>query len=246
MDKAFADVSKQLRKLTEKVERIDGELQELRSAAGKDSSTQSPGTSRGRRAVLWMVRNWGKVLSGLLAFTVAWINYQQWHDAHRTFEAEQRAWLKIHFDWPDSTKPESLLHAMVTFTNIGKATITRFDGEGKAEVLPLDVGPSLTLKIPHGSVYSNIVAPGEPTEFAVEFGQTEQGALPLSQQDMDDLLRGRKYMVAYGVVEYNDQFGPHWYRFCSYKAYSDSVTKLPVAKCVGFNDIGDGHVSLDW
>jgi len=255
-------VEKELKKLKERVDWMGGQLRAIQTATSKDNSTPTDHEFM-HKVVHWVRGNWGKVLSGLLALIVAGINFsqwhdahvaleeqqQQWHDAHQTFEAEQRAWLKIHFEWPDFTNPESLTAVNVTFTNIGKATISRFDGKGLAQVLPLDVGPALTIKSLQGhGGYSNIISPGEPTTFYATFRQapTTGEDLPISPQDMDDLRQGRKYMAAYGIVQYTDQFGPHWYRFCSYKAYSDSTKRMKVGACVNFNDIGEGSASLNW
>ncbi|AXC16244.1 hypothetical protein ACPOL_7044 (plasmid) [Acidisarcina polymorpha] len=65
----------------------------------------------------------------------------------------------------------------------------------------------------------------------------------LSPKELEDLRAGRSYLAVFGIVQYFDQFGPHWYRFCAWHGYNQTVpVEFAAINCVNWNQVGDGDL----
>jgi hypothetical protein len=231
-----------LRKTIERLEQSRAEAEPKPPSISQDGYRVKKTRSRGKT-----VEKLLKYIGIAAGIVIAGVTCVQWHDLRKNFAIDEHAWVKINYDWPDLDKPDSLTSIKMTFTNIGKSPITRFDGDGVAQVRLVDAPPSLTLKVPYRTIYSNVIAPNEPLEWRIDFGDLrDHRSLPLTQEEIEGLKQGKLYLAVYGMVEYDDQFGPHWYRFCSYTTYPKATIAVRGGECVQHNSIGDGHASLNY
>lgn len=195
-------------------------------------------------------KRWNTVLQMIgipFAIGYAIVTYNQWSDSQANFKANERAWIKIQYGWPDDKEVATAYHpdwpvsGKAGLWNEGKSVITRYYGEGSFEILDAKTSPSLTLNNFHSSYIGGPMFPTEESDFPIELFD-QQARLPraFTQSEYDDLRSGKKYVAIYGYLAYADQFGVHWYQFCSWKSYTASRADFNSGECVGFNKTGDG------
>jgi hypothetical protein len=91
----------------------------------------------------------------------------------------------------------------------------------------------------HSALFTGPLFPTESTELPVELLGGDDKPRPFTQDEFDGLHSGALYLVAFGYVAYEDQFGQHWYRFCNWKSYAALRTDFHAQACVPFNQVGD-------
>jgi hypothetical protein len=182
------------------------------------------------------------------AIGYAVITWLQWKDLRHNFEADQRSWLKIEYAWPlemDTFHPDWPASAKAAMWDVGKSAITLVKGEAVFEVLDAKSSPSLSLNNFHSTYVASPLFPSEETDFLIElFNQTTQLPRAFTQEEYDGLRNGTKYVAVFGYVTYKDQFGVHWYQFCSWKSYTTVRVQVNSGECIPFNKIGDGTTNL--
>ena len=58
-------------------------------------------------------------------------------------------------------------------------------------------------------------------------------------------MNGKTYVAVFGIVAYEDQFGPHWTRFCFWKNYGGAGNiRFNAEPCTSWNTIGDVRLTF--
>jgi hypothetical protein len=187
---------------------------------------------------------WWNLLEGLGVVAViayAWITYLQWQDLRHNFEIDQRAWLKISVSHPPTleTKPAVV---RATIKNIGKSA-AKFIADAVFEVV--DVSSEPPFNVHHKTVSKSFhpLFPTEESAFQIVLWDSETtNSRGFTANEIERLTRGQAYIAIYGIIIYNDQFGPHWNRFCTWHIYwaPPGEAPVPALACEGWNALGDG------
>jgi hypothetical protein len=137
-----------------------------------------------------------------------------------------------------SDKPTSV---KATFTNVGKSIANPSWELGVMEIVKSANEPTMSLKNPYGfdKQSTSQLYPNDPGTFLMMLHDNSGKALSLNVSEVENLNSGESYIAVFGYVIYWDQFGKHWTRFCSWKAYSESHT-INAGNCTGWNTNGDG------
>lgn len=157
------------------------------------------------------------------------------NSSKRALEATDRAWIKIDVGWP--ANPNGT--AMLTVSNLGKSVAVRTQVSVWIETDDAASAPPLKENGLHGIQQWGLIFPGDKDSYPAERGQSNGTLWPFTASERSDLLSGAKYVVAYGIASYNDQFGYHWTRYCSWKLYAGSGARAE--PCTAYEAIGDGE-----
>lgn len=182
------------------------------------------------------------ILAGIVyAIVTCW----QWLDLRHNFEADERSWIQVEYAWPDliSYEPNATVQAQAHMRNVGKTPTTKIQAHGVMELVDADQSASFNIAQFHSSLYTGPVFPTQDAVFPIELFNGN-APKPFLRDEFDDLHSGKRYLVVFGYVLYDDQFGTHWSRFCSWKAYSTARTDFHIRDCVPFNQVGNGLQNL--
>jgi hypothetical protein len=188
----------------------------------------------------WKVRL--EVIAIPFAIVYAVVTCLQWRDLRQNFEAEQRAWVGAVFPWPDLVGDKAL-EMRPRFTNVGKSVISHLEVESTMEILDVHDEPSFDLGKFHSTAEMPPLFPSVEAFADTFFRDRETGdQRPFTANELRALGEGKMYLVAFGYLRYWDQFGAHWYRFCSWQPYINHVLiGVNARSCVEFNLAGDGN-----
>ncbi len=190
---------------------------------------------------------WTKISAGLLLIYVGLTVWQSISSQRslmaikNQFQVDQRAWLKIGYSWPNpvTTVPAT---TKVVFQNTGKSVVTSIYADFSFEIVKSDSPPSFSLEKRHNTTSGAPLFPSDADDSHADlFDQKTKVPRAFSSEEVQSLLAGKSYVAVYGAALYTDQFGLHWYRFCSWNAYSTISGTAAAGECVGWNRVGDGH-----
>lgn len=176
------------------------------------------------------------------------IAYDQWRDLRKDFEVDHRSWIKVTAAFPKALAPE--YEVKFTLSNVGKSVSLKWETGVAVEIVDSLEAPSFT----HGTSifyrgYAGLLFPSDIHEFIT--GRTPSAAdgsfPPLTEDEIQRLQSGSAYVAAFGVVEYTDNFGDHWTRFCTWRGYPKTGGgNYRSGPCVQWNAVGDGPSPIHW
>jgi len=251
-----SELEREVKALRNQLARLNAEIETMRQNSGHslphdstpdkpESVNTEPTVRKERPRAIEERKPWWKTalkISGVVAAIVYTVTtVVQWKDLRRNFEADERAWIKIQYGWPDlpSYQPAAIGTMKVLLANVGKSTTKRIEAHAVMEVVDGSKAPSFKLRQYHSALFSGPIFPTENTEFPVELLDQNNQPRPFTQTEFDGLQNGTLYLAVFGYVSYEDQFGVHWYRFCNWKPYVSSRTDFEAQACVPFNQVGD-------
>ena len=174
------------------------------------------------------------------AIFYAIVKYFQWSSLQTNFKVEQRAWAKIGISYPplQNTSPWVMEGSI---SNFGKSPLIHVVVEEVVEIVPAQNGPSLNLWQTRSTSKQSPIFPGDTGQFSIKlFDQQTKAPRALTEKEASDLGNGTSYMAIFGVIQYADQFGDHWERFCRH------YPKLGNAdNCITWDEMGDGYFTPD-
>jgi len=179
----------------------------------------------------------------LVAVGYGVVTYLEWRDLRRNFQAEQRSWIKIKLT-PTKWSQDTPVDLPLTLTNIGKSPITYLQADGVVEFVDANSSPSFKMKQQHANLWQmDILFPSDYSKFdEFIFDPVTKQHNPPKPSEVDGFNTGKMYIATFGLIQYFDQFGMHWYRFCEWIS-SDTIS-VPIqfqsAGCVSWNRTGDG------
>jgi hypothetical protein len=187
---------------------------------------------------------WWLILEGLaLAAGVAYavLTYLMWQDSHHNFTIDERAWMNVGINLPNTINEGTPLVAKMTVFNTGK-TVSRkillecvVSRQRNTDPVPFDYVR------PHSSHDVGMLTPSALTNLQCSSKEPDQ-VESLSKQQSDDLMSGRAYLAVYGRGSYIDIFGgAHWVQFCVWKGYFSGNGVYNAKSCTDYNDTGDGE-----
>lgn len=187
-----------------------------------------------------------EALGILFAIGYAIVTYFEWKDLRHNFEVEQRAWIKAEVNMPATLDPKDVV--VVVARNIGKSPALKFQGGVIFEVVDANRPPSF----PPGRVQmrqsaGRMIFPSDSISFESGLTPTPPDMIsqPLTPAEIRSLSSGDAYLVAFGTLVYQDQFGQHWTRFCSWKSFQIGPRDFDSGECVNWNSVGDGPVKWE-
>ena len=185
-----------------------------------------------RRWVRWL-----QVLGIIAGIAYALVTYFQWRDLRKNFRDTERAWLKIEPAWP--TSPDGSV--VLTVSNLGKSVAFRTQVNVWVEAVDQFSLPPLDEKGMHGGAEWGLIFPGDKQRLPAERNRPDgSGFWPFTESEKADVISGKMYVVAYGIATYNDAFGYHWTRYCSWKSYGNKDSAAE--PCVAYEAVGDNYV----
>lgn len=193
---------------------------------------------------MWAWKPWRRVLTvlvGLAGIAYAVVTYYQWRDLRNNFKATERAWIKV-------TAPlgplDSILPVKAVASNVGKSIALYVKVTVKFAVVPKGQSflPKKGEAIRFHERYWQSMFPSDVHPFEIWLYDVHGNERSLSTDEASAILSGASYVVAYGVVGYSDQFGPHWTRFCNWRAYASGTYMAD--PCVSYNSVGDGPTAV--
>ena len=192
---------------------------------------------------MWVWKPWKRVLTvlvGLAGIVYAFVTYWQWRDLGHNFSIDERAWIMPIYGYPKTLTPERTASATLMLKNVGKSPALRIDVIASGEIVDSKLPPPLSGRHKGGTLrLSTMAFPQvelDPTE--IFLGATER---KFTTEDLERLMSGRAYMVVFGIIQYADQFGDHWSRFCGWHSYRTEAS-YNARDCTLFNAVGDGRV----
>lgn len=190
---------------------------------------------------------WWKLWEGLGIAAVigyAGITYVQWQDLRHNFEVDQRSWLRTEYSYP--LRPNGT--AKIRVTNTGKSPAMQGFAHAVYEIVDSRKEPSFKNIRRHTISIFPILFPGVSDSIDVVVYEQPDGPISkLTDADTENLASGKTYVAIYGQVEYIDQFGRHWTRFCDWKHFSagGEGKDFRAGSCVRYNAVGDGRPPKD-
>ena len=235
--------------------RAPGEQHEA-GASPKDTSKDKSHPAGGKLPLLPQVppaprntpkpdKSWHKTLQGWkalleiaaipFAILYAVVTWFQWHDLH----IEQRAWIKAVLDWNQFPATNKV---PIQLFNVGKSPAKTPHMITRMEIVPSKSPPSFVWKfLPHLDDEFPFDFPGDShTAEPSSLVDTNLVARKLTDAEAMDIADGKAYVAVFGFVIYSDQFGEHWTRFCTWRAFSKQYSEFTARPCVQWNAVGDG------
>ena len=187
---------------------------------------------------------WLRVLEALaLAAAVAYavLTYLMWQDSHHNFTIDERAWLGIMSNMPNTVNESTPLSINITVLNTGKTVARRIYLECSVATFRNTDAVSFDYSRPHTIHDMGILS---PNGFTTGQCSTRQESIEtLHKSQVDDLVNGRAYLAIFGRGKYDDIFGgTHWVQFCVWKAYFQGTGNYNAKSCTDYGDTGDGTV----
>jgi len=154
--------------------------------------------------------------------------------ASKSFQIEQRAWLKA-----SNTAPSFAFSGVtITVENLGKIPALNTRADAFIEIVNNNQAPRFFVT-PHAGSDFTILFPGDHQTFPLALSGTGR---QFTQSEIDSFATGRAYVAIYGRLIYSDNFGKHWSLFCSWRDYSSNPNAtFDADACVAFNRVGDGE-----
>jgi hypothetical protein len=155
------------------------------------------------------------------------------------FRSQQRAYIQISGDELEKVKLTDLqrLSIPIELRNTGREYAEKISGEFVLEVLPSNMEPLFDYG--QTPVYV-VVAPMPPNStHSIDAQILKDGyVMAVSDELKEELSIGKKYIVIFGRVKYEDRFGDWWAQFCGWRPFlpPDSGTKgFAARRCVEYN-----------
>jgi hypothetical protein len=188
-----------------------------------------------------------EILGFSFAATYAIVTYLQWRDLrhnfrdqYRSFEANERSWMRVEVVWPKEIPMDGRIALKVT--NVGKSPALNTITHVAIQVVNHSVPPNFQLNGFHAMIQSSaILFPGDGGEpNPVDRDNPGGGVIGISDSEKQDLESGQSYLAVFGLTFYSDQFGDHWTRFCDWKPFTNNHSlTFSASECVRFNGVGD-------
>jgi hypothetical protein len=191
----------------------------------------------------WPWKRTLEILGLIAGIAYAVVTIVQWQDLRHNFEADERSWEKIGILWPP--QPVGISGVQVSIINFGKSVIDWSHVEARLEIIDKDKSPSLDLNQIHTFNDAAPIFPTEPVSFDIVFFDHQTGSSrAFTDAENKGLLAGQYYVAVFGAVQYHDQFGLHWYKFCNWRPYAAIHASFSAGQCVAWNSVGDGILSM--
>jgi hypothetical protein len=179
--------------------------------------------------------HWTAKAGVFLALTVAIIYFLQWrtmtdsvNTARQASEREERAWLDIQPMGDPIINADNTIVWPFHVQNTGKTPARNIAAHIFVEIVAAKSGPDLDYKKWRAT---NIALMGMiyPQQWSASLqvsrvrfkagSSTDTEDRPLEPTEHDDLVNGRSYVAAHGIVQYDDTFHvSHWKTFCTWTA----------------------------
>jgi len=190
--------------------------------------------------VSWGITPW-RILEGLgiaAAIAYAIITFCQWQDLRHNFAIDERAWIKAKVLWPVQMTDDRI---PVQVINVGKSVVDTTIMNADIEVVDRASPPSFDRSGWHSvSIFETLFPSDGDVVTVARYHRTEGGEFQLSDSEIKALTKGDSYAAVWGQINYRDQFGEHWTKFCEWKAFTDNMTQFTAASCTEYNSVGDG------
>jgi hypothetical protein len=169
----------------------------------------------------------------------ALITAVQWYDLRHNFMVDQRAWIKAQVIWKEFPSTQQV---MIQIRNVGKSVALGPQSVAVLEVVDRKNEPTMVWRFkPHQSAQFSLDFPGDSEEpFPLPLYSEDKAVRKLTETEIKSLNSGDSYLVASGLVVYEDQFGKHWTRFCSWQPFAE-LPDFRSRSCVAWNAVGDGE-----
>ena len=201
-------------------------------------------------------KSWYKTLQGwktlfemvAIPFAIAYavVTGFEWRDLKHNFDKEQRSWVKIAYSWPPLTTNQDIAMNGVLI-NVGKSPVRYLFAEGVVEIVDVMGTPSFNFKQRHTTHNDMVLFPSDTSAMSLPlWDQQTKKPRPFTPEEISSLQAGRSYLAAFGDMIYADEFGVHWYRFCSYTTYLPGLYVDNPYPCVYWNRMGDGKIPKDF
>jgi hypothetical protein len=221
---------------------LTDEIKHLEEAYG--STQQNNSIQQNKQLTTQRILCFITFLGFVAAAVYAGINYRQWKDLRHNFEVDQRAWLKAEVQFPEAIMTSARLPIRVY--NLGKNVVTSSVMLTVIEYIPSDESPSFSPTKTYSSTHVTfpLIFPTEYTDFEAISRNTDLSIRIFTGPQIEDLRRGKSYIVVFGQIAYKDQFGKHWTRFCDWRDYTTEVNGprpgFAAQPCTVWNMVGDG------
>jgi hypothetical protein len=152
-----------------------------------------------------------EVVGIFFAIFYAIVTYRQWHDLRRNFEADQRAWIRAAYLFPKDISSDSKTSVTLEMSNLGKSVITGVVAFGNYSVVDNNSLPPFFSKDRSTATFTRGgFFPGEKGELDIPLldPRTKQSRA-FTNEELEGLRSGKKYVTAIGMIGYWDQFGYH-------------------------------------
>jgi hypothetical protein len=156
------------------------------------------------------------------AIGYAVVTWLQWRDLRRNFKIDQRAWLFVAENARPSLAVNIALPASINITNTGKTPGRHILADIYIEIVQNGSAPHLdSLRfgyIGHTGLLlpnSPITVPARRERHKINGGPHDALDDPLTQGELESLMRGDSWIAMHGIVRYRDIFQiEHWTKFC--------------------------------
>jgi hypothetical protein len=152
---------------------------------------------------------------------------------------QQRSSVQVSFDMSSITNEKfKTLEIPFEIENLGKLTASKIVIRTKIEVPLSSEEPSFdldhpTMRMTHVPLYPTAKSP-------LSAMSTENGAVQkVPEYISKDLADGKRYVVLFGRIDYEDRLGHWWIQFCGWKPLLThdvpAGTQAQAARCIDFN-----------
>jgi len=126
------------------------------------------------------------------------------------------------------------------FTNIGNIPARKIKIASAIEVLPRDQETHFAYR--NGiDITRNVLFPHRTSKFHTMLVENANATTFLTAEVTEllrkELANGEKYIVIYANAEFEDSFGRHWSRYCTWVSFKKGPYNS--RNCIDYNDIGD-------
>lgn len=186
---------------------------------------------------------WWRILEGLAllsAIGYAIVTGFMWHDSHRNFMVDERAWIRIDALFPASVKEGDKVEVSVRILNFGKSPAKRVISENIISMLRITDEVKFNYPSPYITDRNAIMYPGDFFTGTARQRVSEFQPALFTKAEVDELINGRAYLAVYARGTYLDIFGEtHWFHYCAWQSYYSGGT-VNTFTCTAYNDAGDG------
>jgi hypothetical protein len=202
--------------------------------------------AKGDSMLGWVKRNGWKIFEGLGIIAVIWyavVTHVEWTDLRHNFEVDQRAWVRFRYALlKDKISETDVVNSWpLTVQNIGKSPARHTFVNAHFEIVPKTAPPTLVFSRQHTQVQVSLLFPTDDNSFPVALESSSDAPHNLSVDEIRELTSGRSYLAVFAQVTYDDQFGEHWTRFCTWKSFGINPSdRFDASGCIAWNEAGEG------
>jgi hypothetical protein len=157
----------------------------------------------------------------------------------KSSQMAQRAWVHTvqQSYFADSVNGVTALRGQIPIINSGHIPARKIDAAGAVDLLDRNQSPSFSPQT-NAITTRGVLFPQEKTSVLVINANPDKTPVAVTAKDRQALLSGEKYLVVYGEIIYDDEFGTHWTRYCYWKNYGPG--NFAARSCSEYNSVGEG------